>query len=46
MIWIAVDKFGKRFIDEYPPAPAGHGHASDSEFYDADIQDYPASPAI
>ena len=25
MIWIAVDKFGKRFMDEYPPAPQDTG---------------------
>ena len=40
MIWIAVDKFGKRFMDEYPPAPQDTGTRA-LEFYDADIQDYP-----
>jgi len=43
MIWIAVDKFGKRFMDEYPPAPQDTGTRS-LEFYDADIQDYPRIP--
>ena len=41
MIWIAVDKFGKRFMDEYPPAPQDTGTRA-LEFYDADIQDLPA----
>ena len=45
MIWIAVDKFGKRFMDEYPPAPQDTGTRA-LEFYDADIQDSRASPAI
>jgi len=43
MIWIAVDKFGKRFMDEYPPAPQDTGTRA-LEFYDADIQDYPRIP--
>ncbi len=43
MIWIGVDKFGKRFMDEYPPAPQDTGTRS-LEFYDADIQDYPRIP--
>ena len=43
MIWIAVDRFGKRFMDEYPPAPQDTGTRS-LEFYDADIQDYPRIP--
>ena len=43
MIWIAVDKFGKRFMDEYPPAPQDTG-TRPLEFYDADIQDYPRIP--
>ncbi len=28
MIWIAVDRFGKRFMDEYPPAPQDTGTAT------------------
>jgi succinate dehydrogenase/fumarate reductase flavoprotein subunit len=43
MIWIAVDRLGKRFMDEYPPAPQDTGTRS-LEFYDADIQDYPRIP--
>ena len=43
MIWIAVDKFGKRFMDEYPPAPQDTG-TRPLEYYDADIQDYPRIP--
>jgi len=42
---VAVDKFGKRFMDEYPPAPQDTGTRA-LEFYDADIQDYPRIPAI
>ncbi len=43
MIWIAVDRFGKRFMDEYPPAPQDTG-TRPLEYYDADIQDYPRIP--
>ena len=43
MIWIAVDKFGKRFMYEYPPAPQDTGTRA-LEYYDADIQDYPRIP--
>src|SRR3990172_7570583 len=43
MIWIAVDRFGKRFMDEYPPAPQDTG-ARALEYYDADIQDFPRIP--
>jgi succinate dehydrogenase/fumarate reductase flavoprotein subunit len=43
MIWIAVDKFGKRFTDEYPPAPQDTATRS-LEYYDADIQDFPRIP--
>jgi succinate dehydrogenase/fumarate reductase flavoprotein subunit len=43
MIWIAVDRYGKRFMDEYPPAPQDTG-ARPLEFYDPDIQDYPRIP--
>jgi succinate dehydrogenase/fumarate reductase flavoprotein subunit len=43
MIWIAVDRFGKRFMDEYPPAPQDTG-ARPLEYYDADLQDYPRIP--
>lgn len=43
MIWIAVDRFGRRFMDEYPPAPQDTG-ARPLEYYDADLQDYPRIP--
>ncbi|MFQ5903599.1 MAG: FAD-binding protein [Candidatus Binatia bacterium] len=43
MIWIAVDRFGRRFMDEYPPAPQDTG-TRPLEYYDADIQDYPRIP--
>ncbi|HXG50959.1 MAG TPA: FAD-binding protein [candidate division Zixibacteria bacterium] len=43
MIWIAVDRSGRRFMDEYPPAPQDTG-ARPLEFYDPDIQDYPRIP--
>jgi succinate dehydrogenase/fumarate reductase flavoprotein subunit len=43
MIWIAVDRFGKRFMDEYPPAPQDTGTRA-LEFYDADLQNYPRIP--
>lgn len=45
MIWIAVDRFGKRFMDEYPPAPQDTG-TRPLEYYDADIQDYPRIPCF
>src|SRR3989338_6284849 len=43
MIWIAVDRCGKRFMDEYPPAPQDTG-TRPLEYYDADIQDCPRIP--
>jgi succinate dehydrogenase/fumarate reductase flavoprotein subunit len=43
MIWIAVDRFGRRFMNEYPPAPQDTG-ARPLEYYDPDIQDYPRIP--
>ncbi|HWO41310.1 MAG TPA: FAD-binding protein, partial [Candidatus Eisenbacteria bacterium] len=43
MIWIAVDRFGRRFMNEYPPAPQDTGTRA-LEFYDADLQDYPRIP--
>ena len=43
MIWIALDRFGRRFMDEYPPAPQDTG-ARPLEYYDADLQDYPRVP--
>ncbi len=43
MVWIAVDRFGRRFMNEYPPAPQDTG-ARPLEYYDPDIQDYPRIP--
>ncbi len=43
MPWINVDKFGKRFMNEYPRAPQDTGHRP-LEFYDAEIQDFPRIP--
>jgi succinate dehydrogenase/fumarate reductase flavoprotein subunit len=43
MPWINVDKFGRRFMNEYPRAPQDTGHRP-LEFYDAEIQDFPRIP--
>jgi succinate dehydrogenase/fumarate reductase flavoprotein subunit len=43
MPWIAVDRFGRRFMDEYPPAPQDTPIRA-LEYYDPDIQDYPRIP--
>ena len=43
MIWIALDRYAKRFMNEYPPAPQDTG-ARPLEYYDPDIQDYPRVP--
>ena len=43
MVWIAVDRYGRRFMNEYPPAPQDTG-ARPLEYYDPDIQDYPRVP--
>jgi succinate dehydrogenase/fumarate reductase flavoprotein subunit len=44
MPWIAVDKYGRRFMNEYPPAVQDTG-ARPLEFYDADKQEFPRIPA-
>lgn len=44
MPWVALDRFGRRFMDEYPPAPQDTG-IRPLEYYDPDIQDYPRIPA-
>ena len=44
MPWIALDRFGHRFMDEYPPAPQDTGMRP-LEYYDPDIQDYPRIPS-
>lgn len=43
MPWIAVDRFGRRFMDEYPPAPQDTPIRA-LEHYDPDIQDFPRIP--
>lgn len=43
MPWIGVDRFGKRFMNEYPPCPQDTPIRA-LEYYDADIQDYPRIP--
>lgn len=44
MPWIVVDKYGRRFMNEYPPAVQDTGHRA-LEFYDADRQEFPRIPA-
>ena len=44
MPWIAVDGFGRRFMNEYPPAPQDTPIRA-MEYYDPDIQDYPRIPS-
>lgn len=44
MPWITVDKYGRRFMNEYPPAVQDTG-ARPLEFYDADKQEFPRIPA-
>ncbi|MFQ5850366.1 MAG: FAD-dependent oxidoreductase [Candidatus Binatia bacterium] len=44
MPWIVVDKHGRRFMNEYPPAVQDTGHRA-LEFYDADKQEFPRIPA-
>lgn len=43
MPWICVDKYGRRFMNEYPPAVQDTGHRA-IEFYDADKQEFPRIP--
>lgn len=44
MPWIAVDRFGRRFMNEYPPVPQDTPIRA-MEYYDSDIQDYPRIPS-
>ena len=44
MPWIVVDRFGRRFMNEYPPAPQDTPIRA-MEYYDPDIQDYPRIPS-
>lgn len=45
MPWIVVDKFGSRYMNEYPPAPQDTGHRA-MELFDADIPGYPRIPSF
>ena len=44
MPWIVVDKFGKRYMDEYPPAPQDSPWR-DMSLYDVHIKDFPRIPS-
>lgn len=43
MPWIVVDTFGRRFMNEYPPAPQDTG-ARPLAFFDPDLPGYPRIP--
>ncbi len=43
--WILVDKLGKRFMNEYHPAPQDTMHRP-LEYFDPDIPGYPRIPAL
>ncbi len=43
MPWILLDKRGRRFMNEYPPAIQDTGIRA-IEYFDADMQDYPRIP--
>ena len=42
--WIVVDKLGRRYMNEYPPAPQDTGHRA-MELFDPDIPGYPRIPS-
>ncbi|MBI4317787.1 MAG: FAD-binding protein [Chloroflexi bacterium] len=44
MPWIVVDKFGSRYMDEYPPAPQDTPHRP-MEIFDPDLPGYPRIPS-
>lgn len=44
MPWIIADKFGRRFMDEYPPAPQDTPWR-DLSVYDPHIKDFPRIPS-
>ncbi|MBI4320217.1 MAG: FAD-dependent oxidoreductase [Chloroflexi bacterium] len=44
MPWIVVDKFGSRYMNEYPPAPQDTAHRA-MELFDADLPGYPRIPS-
>jgi succinate dehydrogenase/fumarate reductase flavoprotein subunit len=43
--WILVDRLGKRFMNEYHPAPQDTMHRP-LEFFDPDLPGYPRIPAV
>lgn len=45
MPWIALDRFGRRFMNEWPRA-AADTPIRDLEYYDFELLDYPRIPAI
>lgn len=45
MRWIVVDRYGKRFMNEYHPAPQDTGHRPLS-YFDPDIPGYPRIPCF
>lgn len=45
MAWIVVDKFGSRYMNEYPPAPQDTGYRA-MEIFDPDIPGYPRIPSF
>jgi succinate dehydrogenase/fumarate reductase flavoprotein subunit len=45
MTWILVDRFGKRFMNEYEPYMQDTGHRP-FETFDPAIQDYPRIPSV
>jgi succinate dehydrogenase/fumarate reductase flavoprotein subunit len=44
MIWIVVDKRGKRYMNEYPPYTHDVGHRP-MQWYDTETQSYPRIPS-
>ncbi|MBI4322447.1 MAG: FAD-binding protein [Chloroflexi bacterium] len=44
MAWIVVDRFGSRYMNEYPPAIQDTGHRA-MELFDPDIPGYPRIPS-
>ena len=45
MAWILLDRYGKRFMNEYQPYTQDTGHRQ-MHMYQPEIQDYPRIPAI
>ena len=45
MPWIVIDKFGRRYMNECPPAPQDTAHRP-MEIYDPDMPGYPRIPSF